>query len=533
MSVESIKRRYEKAKSTALDFRAMYRRAYELVAPHRNNFEWAPGQNKSPNVYDSSAALAADSFVNIFMNTVTPVHSRWVDLKAGVGLPSLIANFEGNTNPTKEDLEEYENKINILLHDLTEDLFAYLNASNLYSELGSAYYDASIGTMVLLCMPGDVNRGYGSPIRFKAISPDNFLLEEGAFGDISAIFRDICARARDVLTEWPDATGLEYDDDDQEVKLIEATIYNEKTVLWEYKLLQNDKVLLNRSYKTNPYIIFRYSVLPHETFGRGVVLKALPDILMLNAAEELSIRAAQISTWGAHTVVADDFINPSQVTIIPGAMIPVKRNAGPSGPSIQPLPGIGNPNHQMLIKNDLQAKIRRFMLDDNLPGSNEPRMTATEVLERVRKVQRDFGSVFGRISYDLIQPLIRRSLDVLVSQGYLKMPEIFTKIDSFNVRMQIVSPVSRIQSLADIEAVAQSVQMLGAISPDLVISGVRVEELASWLASKLGAPMKLFKTAEEQKQEQQELLEEQAQAQAQAQQMMLQAQQQEQQQEAA
>lgn len=518
MSVESIKRRYERAKGAALDFRAMYRRAYELVAPHRNNFEWAPGQNKSPNVFDSSAALAADSFVNIFMNTVTPVHSRWVDLKAGVGMPFLLAQLEGNTEPSKEDLEEYENDINQILHELTENLFAYLNASNLYSELGSGYYDASIGTMVLLCMPGDPNRGFGSPIRFKAIPPDNFLLEEGAFGEISAIFRDICARARDVLAEWDDATGLDYHDDDDEVKLIESTIYNDKTLLWEYKLLQSDKVLLTRNYKTNPYTVFRYSTLPSEIFGRGPVLKAFPDIAMLNAAEELSIRAGQISTWGAHTVVADDFINPAQVTIIPGAMIPVKRNAGPSGPSIMPLPGIGNPNHQMIVKSDLQAKIRRFMLDDNLPGSNEPRMTATEVLERVRKVQRDFGSVFGRISYELVQPLIRRSIDVLVSQGVLQMPEILTRIDSFNVRMQIVSPVSRIQSLSDIEAVAQSVQMLGAISPDLVISGVRVEQLASWLADKMGAPLKLFKTAEEQREEQMELQQAQAQAQAQAQQ---------------
>lgn len=515
--IESIRRRYDKAKTIALNFRGIYERAYELVAPQKNNFEWGPGQNKAPDVYDSSGALAAQSFVNTFMNTVTPVHSRWVDLKAGIGIPYLAAQLQGNQNPTKEDLDYLENEINESLHNVTEDLFSYLNASNLYSELGSAYYDAAIGTMVLLCMPGDVNKGTGSPIRFKAISPNDFLLEEGAFGEISGVFRDIKAKARDVLIEWKDIKGLEYEDPEDEVGLIESTIYDDDLNLWRYSLIQKEKFVVQRIYETNPYIVFRYSVLPGEVFGRGPVLNGLPDLLLLNLVEEWSLKAFQISGVGAHTVLADDIVNPDQVRIFPGALIPVKRNAGPSGPTLKALEGIGNPNHQLMVKNDLQAKIKRFLFDESLPGTAEPRMTATEVLERVRKIQRDFGAVFGRISYELIQPIIRRSMDVLIKQNLLQVPKIFSKIDSYNIKMQIISPVARAQNLQDVEGVIQVLQVLGGISPELLMQQVKVDELGMWFANKFGAPLKFFRTPEEQ-----EELRMQAQQAQQAQAMMLQ-----------
>ena len=520
--VESIKRRFNRAESLALQFRGMYERAYQLVAPNQNAYTEAAGANKSPQVFDSSGALAANSFVNTFMNTVTPVHSRWIDLKAGIGLPMVIAQLQGNQEPTDQDIENIESEVNESLDGTTKDMFSFLNASNLYSELATGYYDASIGTMAMLIMPGDTSRGLGSPIRFKTVSPYYLALEEGAFGDISGVFRSIESKVRDIKVEWPDVTGMGSMDGDEKVKLLESTIINDDDGLWDYRLMKGNDIIVRRRFRQSPWIIFRYNVIAGEVWGRGPVLQAFPDLQQLNAAEELSIRASQMSAYGAYTVINDDIINPNSMRVIPGAMIPVKRNNGPNGPSIQPLPGIGNVNHQLLIKSDLQAKIRRFMLDESLPSAREPGMTATEVLERVRKIQRDFGAVFGRISYELLQPIIQRSLDILVDQGLVQLPEVFSKIDSFNIKMQVISPVARMQSIQDVEALTQTIQMLGAISPELIPQQVKIEQLGQWLSDKLGAPAKFFKTSEEQQME--------AQAQAEQQQALLEQEQQAQQQ---
>ena len=252
------------------------------------------------------------------------------------------------------------------------------------------------------------------------------------------------------------------------------------------------------------------------------MISALPDANLLNAAKELGLRAAQLSAFGCYTGISDDILNPNTIRIIPGAIIPVKRNAGPSGPSIAPLPGVGNVNAQLMLTQELQANIKRVLLDESLPPpAVGPNMTATEVLERVRKIQRDFGSVFGRISYELLQPILQRSIDILTEKGLLSMPSIFSKIDNFTIKMKIVSPIARMQSLQDVESITQVIQILGSISPELISALIKLEQLGEWLADKLGAPQKFLKSVQEQEEERM-AMEQQQQAMAEQQQAMTQ-----------
>ena len=511
MNVEKIIRRFKSAEVASGNFRGMYERSYELAAPNHNSYERSPGSNKAPRVYDSTPAMAMDSFVNTMMNTVTPTHTRWASLEAGVGLPSLFAAAQGLEDPTKEDLDEIRNEINDQLGEATENLFAYLNASNLYSALGSMYYDVGVGTGCMLAMPGDERLGIGSPLNFRAIPPSAVSLEEGAYGEISSIFRKIRGKKRDLEVEWKDLKSLgSGQGEDDDVILIEATMFNPKTGLWDYFVVfEENRVVVKRTYKSNPWIIFRWNVIPGEIWGRGPMIKALPDAQQLNAAKQLSIRASQLSAFGAYTGISDDIINPNSVRIIPGAIIPVRRNAGPSGPSIAALPGIGNINAQVLMITELQGNIRRMLLDENLPGPESGPMSATEVVERVRKIQRDFGAIFGRITYELLQPIIQRSLDILVDRGLMALPSFFTSIDSFTVKMKVISPLARLQSMQDVESMTQVIQILGSISPELVPQQIKLDILGDWLADKLGAPNKFIKSREEMEQEQAQAAEQQ------------------------
>ena len=503
MSVESIMRRFKSSESAAGNFRGMYQRSYELAAPNHNAYEDAPGSIKSPLVYDSVPAMAMDSFVNTMMNTVTPTHTRWASLEAGVGLPFLAAQAQGLQEPTEEDLDEVKNNLNNELNEITENLFAYLNSSNLYSALGSMYYDVGVGTGCMLAMPGDERIGIGSPLNFRAMPPNVVSLEEGAYGEISAVFRKIDARKRDIEFEWPDVKSLGSGRDEEDrLRLIESTIFNPKTGRWDYNLVFEEKeIVLKRTYKSNPWIIFRWNIIPGEVWGRGPMIKALPDAQQLNAAKELSIKSSQLSAFGAYTGISDDIVNPNTIRVIPGVIIPVKRNAGSSGPSLMPLPGVGNINAQVLMIQELQGNIRRMLLDDTLPGPEGPSMTATEVLERVRKIQRDFGAVFGRITYELLQPILQRSLDILSDRGLMALSPVLTNIDSFTVKMKVVSPLARLQSMQDVEALMQVVQTLGGIAPELMAQQVKLDMLGDWLADKLGAPPKFIKSREEQQQD--------------------------------
>lgn len=507
MDIRELHERYQDAENKALLFRGLYERVYQLIAPQRNLYTGGPGSNKNPRMFDSTGPISANGFVNTAMNLITPVHTRWIDLKAGTRMAEVVLfqrlmakGIDPRTVPVfDEDIDNEEQNINGKLDLVTKNMFSYLNASNLYSELANGYMDLCVGTMAILVMPSDgkFNRDIGSPIRYKAVSPYFLSLDEGPYGEISGIYRCIESKARNILAEWSGIKGLRYDGEDQLVKIKECTVFNERQNIWDYYIIQGDQIVLKSYFEVNPWVIFRWSVIPGEIWGRGLGIQALPDLQQLNAAKELAIKSSQLSAYGAYTVIADDVINPNSIRVAPGALIPVKRNNGPNGPSIAPLPGIGNANHQLLIENDLGTKIRRFMLDDGLPSPESPKMTATEVVERVRHIQKNFGAVFGRISYEFLQPLIRRSLDVLIKQGVIEMPEEYNRIDSFNLKMQVISPVARMQAIQDVEALIQTIQTIGGISPELVQRGIKIEELAPWLGDKLGAPAKFFRSDEE------------------------------------
>jgi len=501
MDPSTILRRYKCAEDARNQFRGMYERCYELAAPNKNAYERAAGNIKSPYVFDSTPAIAMDSFVNTMMNTVTPTHTRWADLEAGDGLVGQFFILNG-INPSKEEEDQQRKKYNEDLGRITESLFAYMNASNLYSALGSMYYDVGIGTGFLLAMPGDVRKGVGSPLNYRAMPPTVMSIEEGSFGEISAVFRKINERHRDIKQEWLDIKSLGDQEDDEKVELLEATIFNPDIGRWDYFVLHESKIVVKREYRSNPWIVFRWDVISGEIWGRGPMIKALPDAQQLNASREISIRANQLSAFGAYMGISDDIVNTNMVRIVPGAVIPVKRNAGPSGPTLAPLPSVGNINAQLLQIQELEAKIRRLLLDDNLPSPDSPKMTATEVIERVRKIQRDFGAVFGRISYELLQPILQRTFDILVyDRGLIPIPEriaqVYNRIDGFSIKMKIISPIARLQSMQDVESMMQVIQIIGGIDPNMLAASVKLEDLPEWIADKLGAPNRFIRSAQE------------------------------------
>lgn len=506
MQAESIIKRWKDATTAGDYFRGLYEWSYRLACPNHNNWDNSPGSNKSYRIYNSSTSMAMDGFVNTMMNTITPVHTRWADLTAGVGMISKYFQLIGYMNPDKEEIAEAEHDFNELLGDLTESIFNYLNASNLYSALGSMYYDVGIGTGFLLAMPGNENIGLGGPLNFRAFSPKWMAIEEGAYGEISAVFRKIKQKYRDAKVEWKDMKEMDQIDDNSLLDFVEATIFNHEINMWCYYVLHGNTILVEREYRSNPWIVFRWDLINGEVWGRGPMTKAMPDAMQLNATTQLAMRANQLSAFGCFTGISDDIVNPDMVRIVPGAIIPVKRNAGPSGPTLAPLPQIGNLNAQLMNIQELEGKIRHFLLDDRLPPSeNNPKMTATEVMERVRKIQRDFGSVFGRISYELLQPILQRAIDILIyDKGLINLPQkladVFSKIDGFSLKLKVISPLARMQGMQDVEALIQTIQMLGNISPELMQEQIKMDELGEWLADKLGAPAKFIRSPEELKQ---------------------------------
>jgi len=481
MEAEKLLKRYEKAEARRLKYYNLLRTGYELAMPERNNYSGnQEGQSKTEKVYDSTGMSAVNSFSNTMMSTITPPFTRWFELGAGELIP------EDN----KEAINEKLTKINQIIH-------AILNASNFYSAAGEMYYELCAGTGALLVLEED---DIDHPISFTSVQSSDLALEEGRRGEIGAVFRTYCLPSRLISETWKDAKDFK-PDEEREVVLIEATYLDYKNKEWIYNVIDKTekKIIVERKYTENPFIVLRWSKISNEVFGRGPLLQALPDLKMLNKERELAIKTNELNAFGIWTIVDDGVIDTANIKFTPGAGIVVGRNAGTNGPTIAALPQSGNP---ALLENDmmrLQMSIKNIMYDNRLPTDDSGVRSATEIMARMKFLQSDIGSAFGRIMSEYIYPLVRRVVGILSRQGLIKIPEIVINnkkiktdnVDKLLIGINILSPIARMQNTEDVQTAVQAVQTMMSLDPSggqITMATVDLEKLFKWVADKLGVP---------------------------------------------
>ena len=83
-----------------------------------------------------------------------------------------------------------------------------------------------------------------------------------------------------------------------------------------------NNIVARGTFETNPYIIFRWSVVSGELYGRSPILRALPDIKTANKVVELVLKNATIAVSGIWQADDDGVINLANINLTPGAIIP-------------------------------------------------------------------------------------------------------------------------------------------------------------------------------------------------------------------
>jgi hypothetical protein len=130
--------------------------------------------------------------------------------------------------------------------------------------------------------------------------------------------------------------------------------------------------------------------------------------------------------------------------------------------------------------------------------SETPVRTATEMGIRQEDLVQTSASAFGRMQSELLEPLLKRIVDILKKQG--KIPDF--RVDGKEVTIKFTSPMSRTQDMEELAAVQQFVQSIAQFGPEQIQMSVKMEDLPRFIADKLGVPQSLLRS----KQEQQELV---------------------------
>ena len=482
---EQIIARQQLAQTRKDEFQQIYQDAYEFALPQRQLYGvWeggSTGTKKMQRVFDSTAISSTQRFANKLQSVVFPPQRKWSKLEPGSSIQD----------------KNQRDQLQGVLDAYNDIAFASLKQSNFDIAIGEFLLDLAVGTACMMVQPGDDV----SPLNFVPVPLFLVTYEEGANGQVDNVYRKMRMKGESIERQWPDAKipdemqrRIEQKPTD-DIELLEATIYDYTRGDYCYHVI--DKIskeeIVYRRRATSPWVISRYMKVAGEIYGRGPLITALPDIKTLNKTKELLLKNASLAVSGVYTAADDGVLNPNTVKIVPGAIIPVARNGGPQGASLQPLTRSGDFNVSQLVINDLTASIKRILLDESLPPDNMSARSATEIVERMKELAQNLGSAFGRLINETMIPLMSKILEVLDERGLIDLP---LRVNGLEVKVSPVAPLAQAQNMEEVNAIMQFMQLSQAMGTDGQLA-LKMDRVVDYVADKLGVPYGVRNTAAE------------------------------------
>jgi hypothetical protein len=482
---EQIIARQQLAQTRKDEFQQIYQDAYEFALPQRQLYGvWeggSTGTKKMQRVFDSTAISSTQRFANKLQSVVFPPQRKWSKLEPGSSIQD----------------KNQRDQLQGVLDAYNDIAFASLKQSNFDIAIGEFLLDLAVGTACMMVQPGDDV----SPLNFVPVPLFLVTYEEGANGQVDNVYRKMRMKGESIERQWPDAKipdemqrRIEQKPTD-DIELLEATIYDYTRGDYCYHVI--DKIskeeIVYRRRATSPWVISRYMKVAGEIYGRGPLITALPDIKTLNKTKELLLKNASLAVSGVYTAADDGVLNPNTVKIVPGAIIPVARNGGPQGASLQPLTRSGDFNVSQLVINDLTASIKRILLDESLPPDNMSARSATEIVERMKELAQNLGSAFGRLINETMIPLMSKILEVLDERGLIDLP---LRVNGLEVKVSPVAPLAMAQNMEEVNAIMQFMQLSQAMGTDGQLA-LKMDRVVDYVADKLGVPYGVRNTAAE------------------------------------
>jgi hypothetical protein len=465
MSPEEILLREGRARDARRGLEPVWQEAYDHVLARM------PGHG-GETLYDATAADAAEQLAASLIAELCPPWSRWFGLA-----PARRADEAG------PDLARP-------LDDAAETLQAHLDRSNFALELHQCFLDLVVaGTGVLAVEEAPI--GDVSALTFHAVPLREAVLEEGPAGRLETIYRTLRLTAEETARRFPFADALPGTaEPDRRFRIVECVTPDASGGVAYAAVLDAEGEgpparLAAARLADSPFIAFRWLKAPGETYGRGPVVKALPDIRTANKVVELILKNASIAATGIWLAEDDGVLNPATIRLVPGAIIP----KAPGSKGLVPLQPAGSFDVSQLVLEDLRRRIRAALLADRI-APQQGRMTATEVIERSAETARLLGATYGRLQSELLSPLIGRCLRLLRRRGEIpaELP------DGTDLRLVYQSPLARVQGRADAANTMLFLQAAASLGPEAA-GRVDVEAATRFLARTLGAPAEILKPA--------------------------------------
>jgi hypothetical protein len=475
------KRLYERQLREIFEYIMPYRDATGLHGVTATN----EGDSRTDKVFDGTAVAASLRFAGRMQRELTPIFQDFFAIEAGPLVPEgdekkqLTEAFQGVGKIANGVLAS--GSFHMKSHELFLDLFAGTGAMNI--KAGDEY----------------------EPVRFQTVPITQIALDEGPDGDVWGVDWKREFRLGHLPTLWPKAEfGSELKRAIQDSPRNKATIHqnthfepsSRRHVLKVWRESGGDNELIwEEDFRTNPWITPRFFVVPGEVYGRGLAHLGLPSCKTTNKARELALLAAAFAVLGLWARRNDGVFNPDTARFEPLAMWQVATTGGPLGPTIQRLDVPHNFDISSFIIEDERQQMKMVMMDDALPPLAGAVRSPTEIVERMQLLNQDIGGVFGRLTLEIVSPLVQRVIDILEGQRRLNTN---IRIDQLLTQIRVIAPIAAAQQAARVNAATNWLQLMVMLfGQEAAMLFARVEELAPEMGRWMGVEERFIRSKQE------------------------------------
>ncbi|MES2728507.1 MAG: portal protein [Pseudomonadota bacterium] len=469
--------RFEVAKAARSSWESLWRDCYDYTLPAYGGFCGAASRpdRKSERLFDGTAPDAVDQLSSTLLGHLVPLQGPWFNLRPG---PDVQPDEADDLSPR--------------LGRISDIVAQHLRRSNIQVELHQCLLDLVIGgTACLLFEEAPV--GEETAFRFKAIPLADCILADSGTGQLDTLYRPIQLTTLQIATRYGDEAVAILSQNGKVApadshKLLEAIEpYPRGGVNVSVMALDiaGGTLLQYRTLPNSPLIAMRWMKSPGEDYGRSPVMKALPDIKTANRVVELTLKNASIAVAGIWQADDDGVLNPANITLSPGTIIP--KAVGSKG--LTPLEMPSKFDVSQLVLEDLRKRIRHALIVDRLPQANMRAMTATEVMERVAEMALVLSGAYARLQSELLYPLLLRAFSILSRRG--EIPEL--PLDSRFLVLDILSPLVRAATQRDAQNVMDWLQLVQRLGP-VAAQSLNIQEIVKSLGQIMGIPAAYYTT---------------------------------------
>ena len=471
----------------------------DRILPRQGSFTTrpTPGEKRTREIFDATAALALERFSAALESMLTPRTQRWHRLRA--------------SEPALDDRPE----VRAWFDRAEEVLFGsrYSPHANYASQQHEVYMSlGAFGTGVLFVGEDLERRG----LIYRAVHLADCHIAENFQGRVDTLYRDFEYTARQAMQRWGDANPdairkAAEKEPERKFRFVHAVEPREerdprrldggnKSYASVYVAEEGRKIVQESGFDEFPYMVSRYVTAPREVYGRSPAMTVLPDIKMLNEMNKTTIRQAQLAVEPPILVYDDGVLGrPDGFGLTPGYI-----NYGGVNKDGRALMQPFQSGARVDIGLDMMEQRRRSINDAFLVTlfqilAEQPSMTATEAMIRAQEKGALLTPVMGRQQSEALGPMIERELAILQRLGRLpEMPDALIEADgSFEIEYD--SPLSRAQKSEQVVGIARTFEVLAPLAsaqPEIfdVFDGDALAQLA---AEVNGVPQKVLNTPEE------------------------------------